>query len=294
MIDWKSFVTDLEDQASLPSRNGPMREILNASVTIDPREPICRGRGMSPFYAVGELIWYLKGTDDGEMIKFYAPSYERFLNAKGRADGAYGPRIAASFESVVNEIRSGNSRRAVLPIFWHLDTQRLANGCLDIPCTLSIQFHPRGDILHMIVTMRSNDVFLGFPYDVFCFSAIHRLIATEVGKGVGRYYHNSGSLHLYDRDLKKINKKRTDPPSIGAVCESHLADLGTLLSLEEMLRKRELNQPYRALELIDGAFARGSLFHDMASTIAIYAIGVDECYSAFTGISDWINHALTV
>jgi thymidylate synthase len=73
----------------------------------------------------------------------------------------------------------------------------------DIPCTLSVQFVLRQERLYAITTMRSNDLWLGFPYDVFCFSTLQRLFAYTLGVDVADYVHNVGSMHLYTRDERK-------------------------------------------------------------------------------------------
>jgi thymidylate synthase len=48
--------------------------------------------------------------------------------------------------------------------------------------------------------MRSNDIWMGFPYDVFSFTAMQCLMAMELGLGIGTYTHIAGSLHLYERN----------------------------------------------------------------------------------------------
>jgi thymidylate synthase len=49
----------------------------------------------------------------------------------------------------------------------------------------------------MFTAMRSNDVFLGLPHDVFCFTMIQELVARTLGLELGVYKHAVGSLHLY-------------------------------------------------------------------------------------------------
>lgn len=48
--------------------------------------------------------------------------------------------------------------------------------------------------------MRSNDIYRGFPGDVFAFTFIQELVANTLGLEVGNYSHFVGSLHLYDCD----------------------------------------------------------------------------------------------
>ena len=57
----------------------------------------------------------------------------------------------------------------------------------------------RNDRLHAVLTMRSNDVIWGLPYDVFLFTMIQEMLACELGAELGSYCHIAGSLHLYNQ-----------------------------------------------------------------------------------------------
>jgi thymidylate synthase len=48
--------------------------------------------------------------------------------------------------------------------------------------------------------MRSNDIYRGFPADVFAFTFIQELLARALQLEIGTYNHFVGSLHLYDED----------------------------------------------------------------------------------------------
>jgi thymidylate synthase len=48
--------------------------------------------------------------------------------------------------------------------------------------------------------MRSNDVYLGLPHDVFCFTMLQEIISNSVGADLGFYKHAVGSMHLYVKD----------------------------------------------------------------------------------------------
>jgi thymidylate synthase len=50
--------------------------------------------------------------------------------------------------------------------------------------------------------MRSNDAWLGLPYDVAQFTMLQEAVAAHWGLALGRYVHIDGSLHLYERDMK--------------------------------------------------------------------------------------------
>ena len=54
--------------------------------------------------------------------------------------------------------------------------------------------------------MRSNDIWTGFPYDVFSFTAFQTMLAFKLNVGIGEYTHIAGSLHLYERDAISYTK----------------------------------------------------------------------------------------
>jgi thymidylate synthase len=81
------------------------------------------------------------------------------------------------------------------------DPSRDTLGHRDVPCTLSYRFYLRQHRLHMHTTMRSQDLWFGFPYDVFTATLIQELLAGWLGVELGDYHHHIDSLHLYDKHL---------------------------------------------------------------------------------------------
>ncbi len=165
-----------------------------------------RRRCLSPYYAAAELLWYLSREGSTRMIEAYAPQYSQFREEDGEAYGAYGKRLRGRGDDLLwgaCEIlrEAPDSRQCVVP-FWTAEDQAHAAKLdkRDIPCTVSWQFLARDGQLHMVVNMRSNDVWLGMPYDVYCFTQVQRLVAAHCGLQVGWYQHQAGSLHLYDRN----------------------------------------------------------------------------------------------
>lgn len=139
------------------------------------------------------------------MLLPYAPQYKHFAEDDGTAHGAYGHRIATLchrcdqlmyVEMILRECP--NTRQAIVQ-FWSADRD-LGQIKRDLPCTLSWQFLVRNERLHMVCTMRSNDVWLGMPYDVYVNTCIQQLLANSLDLRLGTYTHNVGSMHLYDKN----------------------------------------------------------------------------------------------
>lgn len=84
-------------------------------------------------------------------------------------------------------------------------------GNKDQVCTLHGNFSIRKDKLNLIIVMRANDVVLGLAFDLpwFC-SLIERMTKelkpTYPNLEVGTYTHLAHSMHMYERDLEKVEK----------------------------------------------------------------------------------------
>ncbi|MDQ3153581.1 MAG: thymidylate synthase [Actinomycetota bacterium] len=82
------------------------------------------------------------------------------------------------------------------------DPERDTRGHRDVPCTLGYRFFLCGGRLHMHTTIRSQDLWLGFPYDVFAATLLQELLAGWLGIELGEYHHHVDSLHLYEKHAK--------------------------------------------------------------------------------------------
>lgn len=218
------------------------KEIQNVMVHIkNPRSRIMnyRSRKIAYSFAIGEWLWCMQGREDLNMIKYYAPSYNRFSDDGLILNGAYGPRILRGINKIIQLLKEDpNSRRAVIPIY---DKKDVGLNSKDIPCTISLQFFIRKGKLNMITSMRSNDIFLGFPYDVFNFTMFQEYIATCLGVDVGTYTHCVGSLHYYLTNEEKIKniseEKLVDEEPMDRMPREELEyQLHLLYSFEEFLR----------------------------------------------------------
>ncbi|MGN9764273.1 thymidylate synthase [Micromonospora sp. SD12] len=156
-------------------------------------------RVINPAFAVAEALWILSGSDDPWIFDFN-DNLRRYAD-DGVLQGAYGPRIRRwdgsvdQLDTVVRKLTvDRQSRQAVVQIF---DPARDHRGYRDVPCTLGYRFFIRQGRLVMHTSMRSQDLWLGFPYDIFATTLLHELMAGWLGVEVGEYHHHVDSLHLY-------------------------------------------------------------------------------------------------
>ncbi|EST51575.1 thymidylate synthase [Brevibacillus panacihumi W25] len=180
-------------------------EILGAFVRINnPRTRMLQNkkRNISIPFAIAEWLWCIKGSNNLKMLEYYAPSYGKYSDDGETLYGAYGPRFIGELPKVISLLkRDPDTRRALIPIYSHRD---VAVNSKDIPCTCGIQFLIRDQQLHAMVHMRSNDVYLGLPYDVFNFSMMQEYVASMLGVSIGTYTHLVNSLHVYDKHIQIV------------------------------------------------------------------------------------------
>ena len=187
-------------------------EVVNWSCTV--RDPsvvpfTIPGRaGLNPFIGAVEALQLIGQTHAPELIRQKCESLYRFTD-RGIFDGGYGIRAFGQLGRVADLLAADpDSRQAVATI--HDGNVDLLRVTKDVPCTLSLQFMVRNEKLCLRVTMRSNDVWLGLPYDIVQFTLLQHAMATALGREVGWYHHAVGSLHMYERDRLKVEMALTD------------------------------------------------------------------------------------
>ncbi len=209
---WTKIVQELlEHGDETESRVGKTRELLGYGATLSHVQQtflLNKRRRLSPAYACAEFLWYLTATRSIEMIKAYAPQYGKFAE-DGVAHGAYGYRIDNNAREnqlglLIDHLRENPDSRQAVITFWNASDlwHSVRAKRKDLPCTLSLQFLVRDDKLHLVTTMRSNDAWLGLPYDVFAFTCFQWLVASVLGVEPGTYTHQAGSVHLYEKNWK--------------------------------------------------------------------------------------------
>lgn len=248
------ILDDLSKHGTISSPRGHrICELQNVNIIVEnPRARIiaCPERKFSAAYAFGELAWYLSGRNDVDTMGYYSKFIRNCSDDGKTLNSAYGYRIFTGnhpkigFDQWKNCIRllsnDKDSRQAVI----HLHTPN-DQKTKDEVCTMSLQFLIRDNKLNMIVTMRSNDVILGFTYDAFAFTMMQEIMAKQLGVELGYYCHNVGSMHIYLGDyygkgrfnLLENGHTRVDVKPMDPIGDNFLDfDFSGLISAEEFYR----------------------------------------------------------
>jgi thymidylate synthase len=185
----------------------PTLEVLGAVLALtDPTRRLVDVppvRVLNPAFAAAETVWILSGSDE-DWIFQYNEKLAQYVD-DGKLMGAYGPRLRR-WHGVLDQLdrvrtvlsRDPASRQAVIQLF---DPVADSHDYKDVPCTLGYRFFLRDGALHMHTTMRSQDLWVGFCYDVFTATMLQELLAGWLGASLGTYRHFTDSLHLYSAHL---------------------------------------------------------------------------------------------
>ncbi|MFQ5852214.1 MAG: thymidylate synthase [Candidatus Binatia bacterium] len=233
------------------SRVGPVWDFGPAVYELEPggsKFCILRGRRFNPFFALAEASWVLAGDNRLAPLEFYLPRFREFSDDGVVLEGAYGFRLRRAYgrdqlqEAAELLAADASSRRVVLST-WGVED--LGRSSRDIPCNTTVYFKIREQRLDMMVCNRSNDAYLGVPYNVVTFAILQAYVATAVGVGIGRQTHVTDSLHLYERDRSKVEEivRSNDDGDIERIVEKvPLADLEAYSRLDHAVLTRDYSK----------------------------------------------------
>ena len=190
-----------------------------------------------------ELLWFIKGQTsnkilnsqkvhiwDGNSTKEFMESrnlshyqegdlgciygYQwRFFNAHyENCDSDYSGKGVDQLQEVIDCLKDPekrNSRRMVISA-WN--PCQINEGVLP-PCHVLFQFHVI-DNNKLICTLyqRSNDEFLGVPFNIASYSFLTHLIAHHCGLDAYEFIHYGGNCHIYDDHFDQIKEQISRTP----------------------------------------------------------------------------------
>jgi thymidylate synthase len=126
-------------------------------------------------------------------------------NVKQNAEGFY---LLDQVDYLLYMLKANPYSRRIKTTLWcveDLDDMALP------PCVYETHWQLWDDKLHLTVSIRSNDMGLGNPYNVYQYSILHRLIAQVTGHKVGTICFNIDNAHVYDRHIEALKEQIQKP-----------------------------------------------------------------------------------
>lgn len=192
-------------------RGQDTRELTDVTVQLnDPSDVLLLGTNRAryrPEIGAAEALQLVAGISDPGLLSSITKTFKRFQDG-GALHGAYGPRLRFQLPRIINRLECDNDTRQAVATIWDPmydgagDAEPGDDTPRDLPCTVYLSFRVRRGKLTMKTHMRSNDVWLGFPYDMIQFTTLQQTVANVMGIESGPYVHHADSLHLYERDVE--------------------------------------------------------------------------------------------
>lgn len=170
--------------------------------------------------------WTPKAKYPGDLGRVYGVQWRKWKKTTIKDEGSYVVEHLAGGETlldakvliqeidqvanIINEIKTNpKSRRMVLTAYnvGELDQMALP------PCHMFAQFHVNSrDELSCQVYIRSNDMFLGAPFNIASYAALVHMMAHVTDKGVGDLIITIGDAHIYSDHMDQVKEQIARQP----------------------------------------------------------------------------------
>ena len=199
-----------------PSREGTTKEILHVAITInDPRQRWIASRQppLNIAFAIAEVVWIMTGRNDLAFLEAWNRRLPAYVGRAAQLHGAYGHRLrhqggvdqlTRAYQALCSD---PNTRQAVLQIWDSSVDLPQPDGTpadQDVPCNVLSLLKVRAGKLEWLQVIRSNDLFLGVPYNLVQFTTLQEVMAGWLGIDCGAYHQVSDSLHIYDLNEESV------------------------------------------------------------------------------------------
>ena len=189
---------------------------------------------------VGEILWFLEGsTDERRLAELtFGKSREDLIgkstiwtanaDSQGKALGyvntdlvkELGPVYGAQWrrfnyyndpiagedqiEGIINQLHNHQDSRRIILSAWN---PMLISDMALPPCHYAFQLRVYNNKLSGMLTMRSNDVFLGAPFNIASYALLIHILAKEVNMQVGELVYSVGDAHIYHNHFNQVKEQ---------------------------------------------------------------------------------------
>ena len=167
-----------------------------------------------------ELLWFLRGDTN---VLYLQEHGVRIWNEWADENGDLGPVYGHQWRSwpdykggtidqianVIDQIKHHPDSRRMLVTAWNpAEVDQMALP----PCHCLFQFYVADGKLSLQLYQRSDDTFLGVPFNIASYALLLQMMAQVTGLEVGEFIHTTGDTHLYLNHLEQAKLQLTREP----------------------------------------------------------------------------------
>lgn len=209
------------------------KSIINKQIKLDNYEvPILTTKQVAWKTAIKELlwIWQMKDNNVDNLNKMGVKIWDEWKLSDGTIGKAYGYQLGKKcrrddielrggignpllqvihrkvdqVDYLLHQLKNNPSSRRHITTLWNpddLDDMSLT------PCVWNTHWQVLRGKLHLTVGVRSNDLGLGNPFNVFQYYVLQRMITQVTGYKLGTLTFNIDNIHAYERHLEPLQEQ---------------------------------------------------------------------------------------
>ena len=242
-----NLLTDLMEHGTLEDgRNGAVQTAVGAAMHFsleNGKIPILTTKKTAWKTCLKELLWFIRGDtsnkrlndvgvhiwdanttrefldsrelqhyEEGDIGSLYSFQW-RYWNASYKGcDADYTGQGIDQLQHVINTLKDPTQRSSRRMVISAWNVEQLDGGCLP-PCHVLFQFNVVDDNkLSCCLTARSQDVFLGEPFNIASYAFLTHLIAKHCDLEPYEFILNGGNCHIYDDHFDQVKEQLTRTP----------------------------------------------------------------------------------
>lgn len=178
------------------------------SMDLEKEFPILGSKFVAFKTAIKELlwIWQMQSNDVRELQKMGVHIWDEWMREDGTIGKAYGYQIAKynQLDNLIKTIKEDpNSRRMIVNLWNNEDLDDMALQ----PCAYQTLWSVSEDKLNCMLIIRSNDWFLGAPFNACQYATLVHMIAQVTGYKPGMFTIVVNNAHIYENHIDQIQEQ---------------------------------------------------------------------------------------
>jgi thymidylate synthase len=207
------------------------KALINKQIKLDNSEvPILTSKRVAWKTAIKELLWIWQHKDNNvdNLNKMGVKIWDEWKQSDSTVGKSYGYQMGKKsrvhpetnlyidqVDYLLHELKNNPSSRRHITSLWNIDD--LDDMALQ-PCVWHTHWQVLDGNLHLTVGIRSNDIGLGNPFNVFQYYVLQRMIAQVTGYELGTLTFNIDNIHAYERHLdplsEQVNQETFEAPEL--------------------------------------------------------------------------------
>ena len=191
------------------------KKIFGHQVTFEKGEvPIVTSSKVFTKTAIKEMLlfWVHQTTRKDDFESWNVKIWDEWFTSEGDLGGAYAGQFQKGnrnqVDELISEIKNNSQSRRLMTCFW--DYENAPKKALQECCWFT-QWNVQNGQLDLLMHSRSLDVGLGNKFNWCQYYILQCLVAQVTGLDVGKFVHQIGNAHIYDRHIDTL-KKQLDMP----------------------------------------------------------------------------------